>query len=33
VFKGMPAPKNLPVPPYRYLSDTEIVIGEDKETA
>jgi Rieske Fe-S protein len=29
----MPAPKNLPVPPYRYLSDTEIVIGEDEETA
>jgi ubiquinol-cytochrome c reductase iron-sulfur subunit len=33
VYKGMPAPKNLPVPPYRYLSDTEIVIGEDEETA
>jgi ubiquinol-cytochrome c reductase iron-sulfur subunit len=33
VFKGMPAPKNLPVPPYRYLSDAEILIGEDEETA
>ena len=33
VFKGMPAPKNLPVPPYRYLSDAEIIIGEDEETA
>ncbi|MGB5472738.1 MAG: ubiquinol-cytochrome c reductase iron-sulfur subunit [Gammaproteobacteria bacterium] len=33
VFKGMPAPKNLPVPPYRYLSDAEILIGDDKETA
>jgi ubiquinol-cytochrome c reductase iron-sulfur subunit len=33
VFKGMPAPTNLPVPPYRYLSDAEIVIGEDEETA
>jgi ubiquinol-cytochrome c reductase iron-sulfur subunit len=33
VFKGMPAPKNLPVPPYRYLSDAEILIGEDEEIA
>ncbi|MGB5541304.1 MAG: ubiquinol-cytochrome c reductase iron-sulfur subunit [Gammaproteobacteria bacterium] len=33
VFKGMPAPTNLPVPPYRYLSDAEIIIGEDEETA
>lgn len=33
VFKSMPAPKNLPVPPYRYLSDAEILIGEDEETA
>jgi ubiquinol-cytochrome c reductase iron-sulfur subunit len=33
VFKGMPAPKNLVVPPYRYLSETEIIIGEDEETA
>lgn len=32
VFKGMPAPKNLPVPPYRFVSDVEIVIGEDEET-
>jgi ubiquinol-cytochrome c reductase iron-sulfur subunit len=33
VFKGMPAPTNLPVPPYRYLSDAEIVIGVDEEVA
>jgi ubiquinol-cytochrome c reductase iron-sulfur subunit len=33
VFKGMPAPTNLPVPPYRYLSDAEIMIGEAEETA
>ena len=33
VFKGMPAPKNLPVPPYRFLSDAEILIGEDQEVA
>jgi ubiquinol-cytochrome c reductase iron-sulfur subunit len=29
VYKGVPAPLNLVVPPYRYLSETEIVIGED----
>jgi ubiquinol-cytochrome c reductase iron-sulfur subunit len=33
VYKGMPAPKNLPVPPYRFLSDAEILIGEDTESA
>jgi ubiquinol-cytochrome c reductase iron-sulfur subunit len=29
VFKGVPAPLNLVVPPYRYLSDTEIEIGNE----
>lgn len=29
VFKGMPAPANLVVPPYQYLSDTRILIGDD----
>ena len=29
VFKGVPAPTNLVVPPHRYASDTRIVIGED----
>jgi ubiquinol-cytochrome c reductase iron-sulfur subunit len=29
VFKGVPAPLNLVVPPYRYLSDTEIEVGND----
>ncbi len=29
VFKGVPAPKNLVVPPHKYLSDTLILIGED----
>ena len=29
VFKGMPAPLNLIVPPYKYLSDSEIMIGDD----
>lgn len=30
VFKGVPAPTNLPVPPHMFLSDTRILIGEDK---
>jgi ubiquinol-cytochrome c reductase iron-sulfur subunit len=33
VFKAMPAPKNLPVPPYSFLSDAEIMIGVDEEVA
>ena len=30
VFKNVPAPTNLDVPPYRYLSDSRIIIGEDE---
>ncbi|MGA2398677.1 MAG: ubiquinol-cytochrome c reductase iron-sulfur subunit [Steroidobacteraceae bacterium] len=30
VFKSMPAPKNLPVPPYAFSSDARVVIGEDE---
>ena len=33
VFKGAPAPTNLPVPPHAYLSETAIVIGEEKKAA
>ena len=33
VVKAVPAPDNLEVPPYRFESDTVIVIGEDEETA
>jgi ubiquinol-cytochrome c reductase iron-sulfur subunit len=33
VFKGAPAPLNLPVPPHTYLSDGTILIGEDKKGA
>lgn len=33
VFKGMPAPTNLPVPPHRFLTESEILIGEDQEVA
>ena len=29
VYKGVPAPLNLPVPPYRFLSDTILRIGEN----
>ncbi len=30
VFKGVPAPKNLEIPPYRYIDDETVVIGEDE---
>ncbi len=30
VFSNMPAPDNLEVPPHMYLSDTRILVGEDK---
>lgn len=31
VYKGVPAPLNLVVPPYTFLSETQIRIGTDKE--
>lgn len=31
VYKDVPAPLNLKIPRHMYLSDTEILIGEDKE--
>ena len=31
VYKNKPAPDNLEVPPHMYLSDTTLVIGEDKK--
>ena len=33
VYKSVPAPLNLVIPPHRYLSETELVIGEDGEVA
>ena len=33
VFKNKPAPDNLEVPPHMYLSDTRLVIGDDKKKA
>lgn len=31
VFKNKPAPTNLEIPPYTYLSDTRLIIGSDEE--
>ncbi len=31
VYKNKPAPDNLEVPPHMYVSDTVVVIGEDKQ--
>jgi ubiquinol-cytochrome c reductase iron-sulfur subunit len=31
VFRGAPAPLNLKVPPYEFVSDATLVIGEDKD--
>jgi ubiquinol-cytochrome c reductase iron-sulfur subunit len=33
VYKNKPAPDNLLVPPYTYLSDNKILIGEDHKGA
>jgi len=33
VFKDVPAPTNLTVPPYRFLGDTKIQIGADQGNA
>jgi len=33
VYKGAPAPTNLEVPPHTYLSDSKILIGDDKKGA
>jgi ubiquinol-cytochrome c reductase iron-sulfur subunit len=33
VYAGVPAPTNLVVPPYRYVDDNILIIGEDSEVA
>jgi ubiquinol-cytochrome c reductase iron-sulfur subunit len=33
VFQGMPAPANLPVPPYHFETDSTLVIGVDPSSA
>jgi ubiquinol-cytochrome c reductase iron-sulfur subunit len=33
VYKGVPAPVNLEIPPYYYATDTRIVVGQEGEKA
>jgi ubiquinol-cytochrome c reductase iron-sulfur subunit len=33
VFAGVPAPTNLVVPPYRFVDEDTLIIGEDAEVA
>lgn len=33
VYRGVPAPLNLVVPPHRYVSNTVILVGEDEGAA
>ncbi|MDO9169798.1 MAG: ubiquinol-cytochrome c reductase iron-sulfur subunit [Methylobacter sp.] len=31
VYRGVPAPTNLEIPPYRYITETQLIIGEVPE--
>jgi ubiquinol-cytochrome c reductase iron-sulfur subunit len=31
VYKGVPAPTNMTVPPYKFLSDSRVLVGFDSE--
>lgn len=33
VYKGVPAPKNLEIPPYHFLSDNRLLVGVNGEKA
>jgi ubiquinol-cytochrome c reductase iron-sulfur subunit len=33
VYAGVPAPKNMVVPPYKFLTDTTILVGDDEGVA
>jgi ubiquinol-cytochrome c reductase iron-sulfur subunit len=33
VYKNVPAPMNMEVPPYKYLTDTRIIVGVDQKGA
>ena len=33
VYRGVPAPLNLPVPPHSYLTDTRIRVGEETKAS
>jgi len=30
VYKGVPAPSNLEIPPHKYLTETRLLVGDDK---
>lgn len=30
VYKGVPAPTNLVIPPYKYINDTTLLVGSDE---
>ena len=32
VYRGVPAPLNLVVPPYKYASDTLVLVGEEQQS-
>jgi ubiquinol-cytochrome c reductase iron-sulfur subunit len=31
VFASMPAPSNLVIPPYKFLADSKLLIGDDSK--
>ncbi len=33
VYRSVPAPTNLTIPPYRYITDTLLIVGEDNTEA
>jgi ubiquinol-cytochrome c reductase iron-sulfur subunit len=33
VYRGVPAPTNLEIPPFMFLSDTRVLVGDDSEAA
>ena len=33
VYKGVPAPTNLVIPPYKFLNDNLVLVGDDSEGA
>ncbi|TRX03832.1 ubiquinol-cytochrome c reductase iron-sulfur subunit [Candidatus Methylobacter oryzae] len=33
VYRGVPAPTNLEIPPYRYITDTLLIVGEEEASA
>ena len=33
VYMGVPAPANMEVPPYKFVTETKLIVGEDKGAA